>query len=96
MKPRAWYFIGVLLPLLLLLIVLPVVARSQTAPAATYDLSWNVIGGGGASFNTAGHYTLGGTIGQNAVGSVSSGGYNLNVGFWQPGRYEVYLPVVLR
>ncbi len=96
MKSRVWYFIGVLLPVLLLLIVLPVVARSQTAPSAAYDLSWYVIGGGGASFTTAGRYTLGATIGQSAVGTANGGSYTFSVGFWQSGLYDVYLPLVLR
>lgn len=98
MKHQFWsgILIGGVLSLLLLL-ALPALARPQPAPLAdTYDLSWNVIGGGGTSFTTAGNYTLGATIGQSAAGPLSGGSYNLNAGFWQPANFSVYLPIVLK
>ncbi len=96
MKPKVFYLIGLLLPLLLLL-ALPTLAQPQhTLTADTYDLSWHVIGGGGASFTTAGSYSLGGTIGQSATGPLSGGSYALNSGFWQPANFSVYLPIVLK
>ena len=57
---------------------------SWAAPTpAGYDLSWNVVAGGGATFATGGTYSLGATIGQAAAGPVTGGGYALNAGFWQ-------------
>ncbi len=98
MKPRVFYFIGLLLPALLLL-ALPALAQPHAARnEGAYDLSWSVIGGGGAVSSTSGSYALSGTIGQSAVGTNSSGNCNLNAGFWFSGMNEsrVYLPLVLR
>ncbi len=52
------------------------------AGAQSYSIDWSVIpGGGGVSSN--GQFSLAGTIGQPAVGSVMSGGnYSLTGGFW--------------
>jgi hypothetical protein len=96
MRPKVFYLIGLLLPLLLLL-ALPTLARPQLNPMViTYDLSWNVIGSGGTSFTAAGSYSLGGTIGQSAAGPLSGGSYKLNSGFWQHANFSVYLPIVLK
>ena len=51
-------------------------AGGQTASAQTgggYDLTWNSIDGGGATFSTGGGYSLGGTIGQADAGAASGG-----------------------
>jgi hypothetical protein len=96
MRPKVFYLIGLMLPLLLLL-ALPTLARPQSAPTlTTYELSWNVVGSGGTSFTTAGNYSLGGTIGQSTTGPLSGGSYSLNSGFWQAGNFSVYLPIVLK
>jgi hypothetical protein len=96
MRPKVFYLIGLVLPLLLLL-ALPTLAQPPSAPTpTTYDLSWNVIGSGGTSFTMAGNYSLGGTIGQSAAGPLSGGSYKLNSGFWQAGNFSVYLPIVLK
>jgi hypothetical protein len=48
-----------------------------------YDLSWDVIaGGGGKSRDGTGLYSLRGTIGQPAAGVMSSSSYSLTGGFW--------------
>jgi hypothetical protein len=47
-----------------------------------FDLSWNTIDGGGGTFSTGGAYSLGGTLGQPDAGSLSSGQFTLNGGFW--------------
>lgn len=52
------------------------------AHADTYDLTWNTIDGGGATFSSGGGYTLGGTIGQPDAGEMAGGGYSLRGGFW--------------
>ena len=67
-----------------MMVVLGMVSVTWTvAAAAAYDLSWNVIASGGATFGTGGAYSLGATIGQEAAGTSSGGSYNLNGGFWQ-------------
>ena len=55
----------------------PVVA----ARAQTYDLSWNVIAGGGGT-STGSNYSVSGTIGQAAAGHLSGGSYTIDGGFW--------------
>jgi hypothetical protein len=51
------------------------------ARAQSYDLSWNVIAGGGGT-STGSNYTLSGTIGQASAGPMSGGSYTLQGGFW--------------
>ncbi len=62
-----------------------------------YDLTWNSIDGGGAMFSTGGTYSLGGTIGQPDVGSLSGGLYTLSGGFWVDflGN-RIMLPLILK
>lgn len=67
-------------PLLVMLLFLPAVALAQTGGG--YDLSHNVIAGGGATFSTRGAYELGGTIGQAAAGTLTGGGSVVRGGFW--------------
>jgi hypothetical protein len=62
-------------------------AFAAFAPADTWDLNWNTIDGGGATFSTGGGFELGGTIGQPDAGPVpvmSGGSYTLEGGFWYP------------
>lgn len=63
----------------------------------TPAIDWNVIGGGGGHAQ-ADIYALDGTIGQAVVGTATDTGLELCSGFWcgAPGRYKVYLPLVLR
>jgi hypothetical protein len=76
-----------------------------------YDLSWQTVDGGGATFNSgvgasAGlstSYSLGGTAGQPDAGVLAGGGYTLGGGFWGAGASApvgptqgVYLPLVVR
>jgi hypothetical protein len=51
--------------------------------SAAYDMSWNSIAGGGATFIAGGNYSLGTTIGQEASGPSNGANYSLNAGFWQ-------------
>jgi hypothetical protein len=49
----------------------------------TFDLSHNVIAGGGGSQSIGGSFTLSGTAGQPSAGTFSIGGsLNLRGGFW--------------
>ncbi len=53
--------------------------------AQNYSINWYTIaGGGGTSTGTSGTntYSLSGTIGQPATGTMSGGNYSLTGGFW--------------
>ena len=71
----------------------------EMAPAATYDISWWTVDGGGVSFIAGGSYSLGGTAAQPDAGPPLSGGaYTLAGGFWnfRSAGHQVYLPLLLR
>ncbi len=65
----------------ILFVVMSASVLAQTG--GTYNLSHNVIAGGGGSQSTGGVYTVDGTVGQPAAGTNSAGGtYSLRGGFW--------------
>ncbi len=75
------------------------------AQAGGYDLTWNTVDTGGATFvGGAGGYTLSGTAGQPDAARWSGGGYTLNGGFWHAGApggtpgggSPVYLPIIVK
>jgi hypothetical protein len=94
----------------LLVLLLPTVAvlaqgseggQAARQPAATYDLSWFSVDGGGWTMSTGGEYALAGTIGQPDAGLLQGGGYALAGGFWGSAGAggwirPVYLPIMLR
>jgi hypothetical protein len=85
--------------LLLLAALLSLLASVAQAQSGGYDLTWNTVDGGGATWSEGGGYALGGTVGQPDAGVLSGGGYTLAGGFWGGGaatRYGIYLPLVLR
>jgi len=63
-----------------------------------YDLTWNTVDGGGATFSTGGSYALGGTAGQADAGAQSGGAYALQGGFWVNATVwrNAYAPIVRR
>jgi len=63
----------------LFLLILSAWAYAQSGGG--YDLTWNTLGSGGGS-NSGGSYTLNGTIGQPAAGTLNGDGYILVGGFW--------------
>ncbi len=86
--------------LLIFLIALQTGQGAFTASAQTgggYDLTWNVIAGGGGT-STGGPYSLSGTIGQSDAGTLSGGAYVLNGGFWNDALNlaRLFLPVIMR
>ncbi len=90
-----------LAPILLLVLAFVGLGQGIRLAAAQsgggYDLTWNTVDGGGASFSTGGGYTLGGTIGQSDAGVQGGGSYSLAGGFWvSVGDYKVYLPFLRR
>ncbi|MEJ5309098.1 MAG: hypothetical protein WHX52_04955 [Anaerolineae bacterium] len=83
--------------LLASLLLLPALALAQSGGG--YDLTWNTIDGGGATFSAGGAYSLGGTVGQADAGTLQGGAFALGGGFWGGGgtiRYSIYLPLVVR
>jgi hypothetical protein len=91
---------GTLVALLALFLLAGAAVHAQTGGG--YDLTWNTLDGGGATFSAGGDYQLGGTLGQPEAGQLSGGGYALSGGFWVGGGeaveagYNVYLPSILR
>lgn len=79
MKQWQRWLIRVCLLIGLLAAVLPALAQS----GGGYNLSWNTLDGGGATFSTGGSYQVGGTIAQPDAGQQSGGNYVLRGGFWQ-------------
>lgn len=73
-----------------------------------YVLGRGLVAGGGyiASTSSGGGYSLGGSIGQAVVGSMSGGTgttYTVGGGFWGGGatttstsNYEIYLPITIK
>ena len=63
-----------------------------------YDLTWNTIDGGGATFASGNGYELGGTIGQADAQTMGGNGYTLSGGFWAgiPPNYRAFVPVTFR
>ncbi|MBK8836685.1 MAG: hypothetical protein IPO29_18275 [Anaerolineae bacterium] len=87
-----------LIPVAVLLVFSIGTASAQTGGG--YDLTWNSIDGGGATFSTGGGYSsLGGTIGQADAGAASGGGVSLSGGFWAgiPATYSAaFVPIAMR
>ncbi|MBN1954710.1 MAG: hypothetical protein JW900_06620 [Anaerolineae bacterium] len=89
------------LVLLALLAALLWVSPAMAQSGGGYDLSWNTVDGGGATFNTAEGYRLGGTVGQPDAAQWQGGSYVLAGGFWHSGiaaagLSQLYLPLILR
>jgi hypothetical protein len=84
-----------------ILVVLIISLSGLALAAASYELSWWTVDGGGGSSSGSG-YTLNGTIGQPDAGTLASGGgYTLAGGFWHGGaaalaETKVYLPVMVK
>jgi hypothetical protein len=63
--------------------ILSAVFSLSAQTGGTYDLSHNVIAGGGGSQSSGGTFTVDATGGQNLAGTISSGGgHSLRGGFW--------------
>jgi PKD repeat protein len=66
--------------LLILLGMLCLIGTASAMGSLNYDLSWNVIGGGGG-FLSSPSYSMGSTVGQ-IPGFSTSSSYKLQSGFW--------------
>ena len=86
-------FTWALLVVLLGSMVLGGVALAQSS--TNYDLSWHVVGSGGALMSST-DYALQGTIGQTAAGDVESANYGLySQGYWlRIIQFPIYLPIL--
>jgi hypothetical protein len=63
-----------------ILCYLAIVSTASAQSSADYDLTWNVIGGGGGPVDSA-SYTMRSTVGQTAIG-YSTNSYELGAGYW--------------
>ncbi len=87
----------------LLVLTAGIAAAVYAQAGGGYDLSWNTVDTGGATFAAGGGYTLSGTAGQPDAATWAGGGYRLTGGFWHaasagatPGGADVYLPIVVK
>ncbi len=60
-----------------------VVLLFSGAFAAGENIPWQVISSGSSTNSSGGGFSLSGTVGQTAAGSVSSGTFAVHQGFWQ-------------
>ncbi|HTR04624.1 MAG TPA: S-layer homology domain-containing protein [Thermoanaerobaculia bacterium] len=60
----------------------------------SYVLTSSVVAGGGATFETAGPYSLGETSGQSGAGTMSGGSFTLDAGFWTSTACGVAAPAI--
>jgi hypothetical protein len=78
--------------LLILLVAVPVLARSS----GLFDLPWWTVDAGGG-IASGGVYSLAGTSGQAEADTASGGAYELNGGYWAVNpAHAIYLPLILR
>ncbi len=82
MKMRTAILLATAVSLLLGSVVLALSSADALAVlSAGFDLWWHVIAGGGGQSASA-SYAVSGSIGQPAVGPLSSADYRLGAGFW--------------
>ena len=84
--------------LFLALLALTFLATSAQAMSSTnFNLDWFVpLTGGGGGTSASANYAVNFTVGQTAIGTMSSTNYQLGLGFWAgilPS--PVYLPLIL-
>ena len=90
---------GAVLVALLCCLILGGAVLAQGSP--DYDLTWNVVAGGGGTSHSP-HFVLSGTSGQGAPGAAFSANYRLGGGFWygfgMPAAldHRLYLPSILK
>lgn len=79
-------------------------AGPAAAPrAATYDISWYTVAGGGGQDLTGRTFSLKGTAGQSDASAASGGSFAIDGGFWiqvdslvSSIDYKLYLPLIRR
>ncbi len=89
---KKWFMV---LTLIVLLAFLSTTTYAMSSP--NYRLDWFVplIGSGGMASST--NYTVTFTVGQSAIGTLSSSSYQTCLGFWcSEAFYRLFLPLILR
>jgi hypothetical protein len=61
---------------------IPSVQPEAAASAATYEIDWYSINGGGTVNATSTNYRMGASIGQSVAGAASSPSYQMGIGCW--------------
>jgi len=89
-----------LLPLaIVLLCVLALAGNVLAMRSDNYWLDWftPLTGGGGGPMGST-NYAANLTVGQSAIGAVSSANYATGLGYWYgaAGGYKIYLPLMMR
>ena len=107
MRKHALLIGGTLLVCAMLLTPVALAPVASAQASADFDLTWNLIAGGGGR-STSPEFVVNGSVGQPAAGPVSGGEYVLSGGFWcgvaetaptpppTPGPYTLYLPIVIK
>ena len=95
------WIVPALLIITILAVTLAVALTGSTASAQTgdgYDLSWNVIGGGGTGPQTGDGFSLRSTAGQVIIGPAGGSSPDLCAGYWcrAIAYFDVLLPAVLK
>jgi hypothetical protein len=68
---------------------------SPAMSSASFVIPWDVLAnGGGVMTSTSFH--LNDTIGQAAIGNMSSASFQCHAGFWQTLYSYLFLPIILR
>lgn len=62
--------------------LVPVAQPEAAASAATYEIDWYSINGGGTVNSSSANYKMGASIGQSVAGAASSASYQMGIGFW--------------
>jgi hypothetical protein len=89
---RRSLMVGLVGLLLMLLVSGAAIAQSS----AHFDVSWNVLAGGGGH-SASSQYAFDATLGQAVAGPASGGSTELLAGYWQAfPAYKIYLPLMLR
>lgn len=71
-------------------------ASTLAQTGSGFDLTWNVMGGGGPGDPLiSSGFSVRSTLGQTVVGAASGSCFNLRHGYWMLDAL-VYLPIVLR
>jgi hypothetical protein len=98
MKPHTWKVCLLLTSALIAILTMTSSVRTaQAQSGGGYDLTWNVIAGGGDTNSAGGPYSLSGTIGQAEAGTLSGGSYSLSGGFWvNVLSNHLNLPLIIR
>ncbi len=75
------YKVRILVVVAVLLVGATAVGAGMAQTSTSFDLTWNVLGGGGGSSESA-SFAADGTVGQTVTGTSASTSFQLGAGFW--------------